>query len=59
MFLEYEFIIVYKPGHTHVLVDALFRLLDIIEPIGAFDKTIDAALFMLQLEWLEEVKNYL
>jgi hypothetical protein len=28
LFLEYDFIIVYKPGKTHVVVDVLFRLLD-------------------------------
>ncbi len=27
LFLEYEFTIVYKPGRTHVIVDALSRLL--------------------------------
>jgi hypothetical protein len=28
LFLEYEFIVVYKTGRTHVLIDVLCRLLD-------------------------------
>ncbi len=59
LFLEYEFIVVYKLGHTHVVANALSRLLDTIEPTGVPDQTIDTTLFMLQLVWLEEVKNYL
>jgi hypothetical protein len=52
--LEYAFIIIYKPDHTHVVIDALSRLLNIIEPTGVLDQTIDVTLFMLQLVWLEE-----
>jgi len=33
LFLEYEFIIVSKPGKTHVVVDVLSKLLDILEPL--------------------------
>jgi hypothetical protein len=32
LFLEYDFIVVYKPRRIHVVVDALLRLLGIIEP---------------------------
>ncbi len=34
LFFEYEFIVIYKPGITHVVVDVLFRLLDSLEPLG-------------------------
>jgi hypothetical protein len=37
LFLEYDFTLMYKQGKTHVIVDALSRLLDIIEPIGMPD----------------------
>jgi hypothetical protein len=32
LFLKYDFTIVYKLSRTHVVVDALSRLLDVIEP---------------------------
>jgi hypothetical protein len=32
--LEYEFIAVYKPGRTHVVVDVLSKLLESSEPLG-------------------------
>ncbi len=60
LFLKYEYTIIYKLGHTHVVTDALFRLiLDTTKPIGVLDQTINASLFMLQPIWLEKVKNYL
>jgi hypothetical protein len=34
LFLEYEFIVVYKHGRTHVVADALSKLLDSSEPLG-------------------------
>jgi hypothetical protein len=34
LFLEYNFILTYKLGKTHVVVDVLFRLPHTIEPIG-------------------------
>jgi hypothetical protein len=37
LFLKYDFTIVYKLGTTHVVVDALSRLLDIIEPTSVPD----------------------
>jgi hypothetical protein len=60
LFLKHESTIVYKLGCTHVVTDALFRLvLDTTKPIGVPDQTIDGTLFMLQLIWLEKVKTYL
>ncbi len=37
LFLEYDFTIVYKPRKTHVVVNALSRLLNITKPIGVLD----------------------
>lgn len=37
LFLEYEFIVVYKPDHTHVIANALFRLLDTTKLTWVFD----------------------
>jgi hypothetical protein len=47
LFLEYEFTVVYKLGHTHVVVDALFRLLNSTKLTRVLDKTIHVSLFML------------
>ncbi len=49
----------YKPGRTHVIIDALSRLLDIIEPTCVPNQTIDASLFYTKLEWLKDVKEFL
>ncbi len=59
LFLEYDFTIVYKLGRTHVVVDALPKLLNIIKPIGVFDQTTNASLFYIELEWLDDVKEFL
>jgi hypothetical protein len=37
LFLEYDFIVVYKPSKIHVVVDALSRLPDIRETACVFD----------------------
>ncbi len=34
LLLEYDFIVIYKLGNNHVVANALFRLLDVIEPLG-------------------------
>jgi hypothetical protein len=44
LFLEYEFIIVYKPSRTHVVVDVLSILIDSSNPLGVPYQTIDASL---------------
>ncbi len=59
LFLEYDFTIVYKPRRTHVVVDALSRLLGIIETIGVPNQTTNASLFYIKLEWLNDVKEFL
>jgi hypothetical protein len=59
LILEYEFTIAYKLGKIHEIADALSRLLDIAEPIGVFNQTIDASLLYTKLEWLNDVKEFL
>jgi hypothetical protein len=50
---------VYKLCRTHVIVDALSRLLDIIEPTCAPNQTTDANLYYIELELLKDVKEFL
>jgi hypothetical protein len=52
LFLEYEFIIVYKLGRTHVVVDALSRLLNSSKPLGIPNQTIDASLLSIEPIWM-------
>lgn len=47
LFLEYEFIIMYKPRHTHAVVYVISMLLNTTEPTSVNDQIIDAALFHL------------
>jgi hypothetical protein len=50
---------VYKPGKIHVVVDALLRLLDIIDSTCLFNQTTYASLFYTEREWLKDVKDFL
>ncbi len=59
LFLKYDFTIEYRLGKTHVVVDALLRLSDSIEPTSVLDQTIDANLFYTRLEWLNDVNFFL
>jgi hypothetical protein len=45
LFLEYDFTIVYKLGKIHVVVNALLRLLDSIEPTDVLDQTTKFVLY--------------
>ncbi len=49
----------YKPSRTHVVVDALPKLLNIIYSIGVFDQTIDANMFYTKPEWLNDAEEFL
>jgi hypothetical protein len=59
LFFKYEFIIVYKPGRTHVVADVLSILPNSLEPLGVLDQTMDASLFFVKPIWMQEVKSYL
>ncbi len=37
LFLEYDFKIVYKPSRSHLMANALNRLLNQAKPVGVFD----------------------
>jgi len=58
LFLEYDFTVVYKPNKTHVVIDALSRLPNILEPTSVLDQTIDASLFYTKPKWLKDVKFF-
>ncbi len=49
----------YKPSRIHVVVNALSRLLDFIEPTSVFDQTTNAHLFSIDLKLLKDVKEFL
>jgi len=55
LFLEYDFTIVYKLNRTHVITDALLRLLNSTKPTSVPNQTIDANLFYTRPEWLNDV----
>jgi hypothetical protein len=59
LFLEYDFTIVYKLSRTHVLANALSRLLDSTKPTSVPNQTTNASLFYTGLEWLNDVKEIL
>jgi hypothetical protein len=59
LFLEYEFIVAYKPSRTHVVFDVLSKILDSSKPLGVLDQTADASLFSIKPIWIQEVKSYL
>jgi len=59
LFLKYDFTIVYKPRKTHVVVNALLILLNIIKPIGVLDQTTNASLFYRKFKWLKDVTIFL
>jgi hypothetical protein len=52
LFLEYEFIVVYKLGETHVAVDASSRLPNSSKPLGVLDQIVDASLFSVEPMWM-------
>jgi len=59
LFLEYDFIIVYKLGKIHVIVDASSKLPDITEPTSVPNQTTNASLFYTKSKWLNDVKEFL
>ncbi len=59
LFLEWDFIIVYKPSRSHLMWNALSKLPTHIEPVGVPDQICDVHLFALQLRWLQNVYEYL
>jgi hypothetical protein len=52
LFLEYDFKIIYKPGRSHLMVDALHRLPNQAHSVGVLNQTTNVHLFILQPKWL-------
>jgi hypothetical protein len=46
------FIVVYKPSRTHVVIIVLSKLLNILEPLGVLDYTMDASIFFVEPIWM-------
>jgi hypothetical protein len=59
LFMEYNFKIVYKPSRSHLVANALSRLPNHSELVGIPYQTYDAHMFTLQLEWLQNMYEYL
>jgi len=49
---------VYKLSRIHVVANALSRLSDNIEPTSVLNQTINASLFYIGPEWLNDVKEF-
>jgi hypothetical protein len=52
LFLEYKFSMIYKFKKSHLVGDALSRLLASNEPNGVLDQIVNATLFLLKPAWL-------
>jgi hypothetical protein len=50
---------VYKLDRTHVVIDALSKLLNITKSISVLNQTIDASPFYIELEWLNDVREFM
>jgi hypothetical protein len=59
LFLEYEFIVVYKLDRTYVVVDVLSKLPNCLEPLGVPNQIVNASLFSMKRIWMQEMKTYL
>lgn len=59
LFQEHEFTMVYKPGKTHGVADALSRLPNKEPATGVEDQTTDSSLMYVKPQWLEDVTTYL
>ena len=59
LFLEFDFKVIYKPGKTHGVVDALSRNEGAEPATGILDQTTDAHLFSIQTDWTHPIIDYL
>ncbi len=59
LLLEYNFLVVYKPWHSHLVVEAFLQLFDVTNNSRVLDRTTEASLFVLQSKWLQEVHTYI
>jgi hypothetical protein len=47
LFLEYDFLVIYKPGRSHFMANVLSWMPDFIEESGIPDQTVDVSFFLL------------
>ena len=59
LFLEFDFKIIYKPGKTHSVADALSHNKGAEPTTGIPDQTTDAQLFSMQPDWIHPIIDYL
>ena len=59
LFLEFDFKVIFKPGKTHGVVDALSRNKGAEPAIGISYQTTDAQLFSMQSDWTHPIIVYL
>ena len=59
LILESDFKVIYKPGKTHGVADALSRYQGAEPAIGILDQTTDAQLFSMQPDWIHPIIYYL
>ena len=59
LFLEFDFKVIYKPGKTHGVADALSRNEGAEPATGIPDQTTDAQLFSMQPDWIHPIIDYL
>ena len=59
LFLEFDFKVIYKPGKTHGVVDALSHNKGAEPATGIPDQTTDAQLFSMQPDWIHPIIDYL
>jgi hypothetical protein len=57
--LEYEFIVVYKPNKTHVVVNVLSISPNSSKPLGVSNQNVDMSLFFIEHICMQKVKTYL
>jgi hypothetical protein len=57
-FLGYDFLVIYKPGISHYVADALSRMPNLTTRNGVLDQIIDVSFFLLQLVWLQKFFEY-
>jgi hypothetical protein len=57
LFLENDFFIIYKLGQSHLVVDVLYKLLNIIENLGVPNQTTNVLSFLLQLIWTTRIHD--
>jgi hypothetical protein len=59
LFLEYDFLVVYKQGKPHFITDVLSQLPNSTKNKGIPDQISNATFFTLQPTWLQDIHDYM